>query len=869
MKHLVAILVLVASSVASAQEAVPPARDPSTSRAPAAPTQPPPTTTDPKSNIQTVKPPDEPAPEAPAPQAPPPATSPARGRRPQQQPKLDADEVRIVDVTVEGVRRVDPEAVLAVVKSRAGAALDPVTVTTDLRSIWATGFFRDVRAETEPGTGGVRLVFVVVERPAIQEVKYVGLDDLGEDDMKPVVDVKPYTILNVDQLKRNVEKIKDLYVEKGYFLAQVRYRVEPVDGDDGEVNVVFEIQENAKVIVKHIAFIGNKTITDDAIKNVLQTREGNEISFLSQSGTYKREFFETDMFRIQALYYDNGFVSVKVGEPSATISPDRRYIYLSVPIEEGEQYDIGKVTFSGDVELKDETGKVVVSEDYLRGRLTIGNGELFNRTKLFADIQAVTDAYRDQGYAYTNVNPLTRTDPKTRTVDLELQVQRGDLVYFERIDVVGNTKTRDKVIRREMRVFEGDKYSATGIARSKARIYQLGYFETVEVTTNRGSRPDTMNVQVEIKEKSTGTFQVGAGFSSVESFIATMQISQNNFLGNGNLLSLSAQLSFGTYARQLATFDFIEPYFLDTRWQLGFKAYITKRFYQDFARSATGFSPTLGYPLTLDWRVNFGYTLERIQIDEVGGGRQIDYENLNNNGMNSAFNASIAYDTRDNRLFPRSGHYHILAAEVSNKAWGSNTSLEYQRFTMNIQRYVPLPFNFTLKFRGQFGYITGNGEQGVQISERFFPGGIYSVRGFNPRSLGPRVNVGFKGEPLGETTEFVRGGNKEVVFNLELEFPILTAAGIKGVLFTDAGNAYDDNEGFFYLDTPRDLRPNAYLFNSTDPIKPPLGLFYSFGFGLRWLSPIGPLRFEWGIPITKVRPQDRSLIFEFTIGNFF
>ncbi len=867
MKLLLAAIAVAWSTTAAAQETTPPARDPSTSRAPASATPPPPSTTDRGATIKNDPPADKGEASEVNPQ-PQPAPSPPRGKRPPT-PKTDGDDLRIVDVSVEGVRRVDPEAVLAVVKSRAGAALDPTVVTTDLRAIWGTTFFRDVRAETEPATGGVRLVFVVVERPAVQEVKYVGLDDLGADDMKPVVDVKPYSILNTDQLKRNVEKIKDLYVEKGYFLAQVRYRIEPIDGDDAEVNVVFEIQENAKVIVKHIAFVGNQKIPDDQIKSVLQTREGNELSFLSQSGTYKREFFETDMFRIQALYYDNGFVSVKVGEPSATISPDRRYIYLSVPIDEGEQYDIGKITFSGDVELVDETGSTVVSEGALRQRLTIGRGELFNRTKLFADLQAVTDAYRDQGYAYTNVNPLTRTDPKTKTVDLELQVQRGDLVYFERIDIVGNTKTRDKVLRREMRVFEGEKYSATGIARSKARIYQLGYFETVEITTNRGSRPDTMNVQVEIKEKSTGTFQIGAGFSSVESFIATMQISQNNFLGNGNLLSLSAQLSFGVFARQLATFDFIEPYFLDTRWQLGFKAYTTRRFFQDFSRAATGFSPTLGYPITPDWRVNVGYTLERINIDEVGGGRQIDFENLNNDGMNSAFNASIAYDTRDNRLFPRSGHYHILSTEVSNKAWGSNTGLEYQRYTLNIQRYVPLPLNFTLKFRGQFGYIVGNGEQGVQISERFFPGGIYSVRGFNPRSLGPRVNVGFKGEPLGETTEFVRGGNKEVVFNLELEFPILTAAGIKGVVFADAGNAYDDNEGFFYLNTPRDLRPNAYLFSSTDPIKPPLGLYYSFGFGLRWLSPIGPLRFEWGIPITKVRPTDRSLIFEFTIGNFF
>lgn len=778
----------------------------------------------------------------------------------------------VADVAFEGLRRVDPEAVVGFVKSARGAALDPEQVTADLRALWATSFFRDVRAETEAVEGGVRLVFVVQERPSVREIQYAGIGDLSEEDIKAVVDLKPFAILNVDQLKRNAEKIKDLYVEKGFYLATVAYRVEAIEDTDAEVNVVFDITENAKVVVRQITFVGNKALGADQLRQVMQTQEGSELSWLSQAGTYKKEYFQTDLFRLQALYWDNGFVTVKIGEPTATISQDRRFIYLTVPIFEGKQYKVGNIKFAGQVKLEGEQGAVLVDQPMLEKRLTIASGDVFNRTKLFTDIQTLTDVYRDQGYAYANVTPNSAVHEDTLTVDLDLEVERGDLVYFERIEMVGNTRTRDKVIRRELRIFEGEKFSATAVNSSRARIFQLGFFENVNITTNRGSSPDLMTVQVEVKEKSTGTFQIGAGFSSAESFIATAQISQNNFLGNGQLLSISAQLSFGDFARQLATLQFYEPYFLDTQWSLGMNAYVTQRYYRDFARNSTGVSPSFGYPITPDLRVNAGYTLEDIEIstDFGSGSSGTRLYNLNRDGLNSAVNGSISFDTRDNRLFPSSGHHHVLSGEVSDPMFGSDEGLAYRRVQLAMRRYVPLPLSFVLKLNASFGMIFGGGDQGVPISERFFPGGIYSVRGFVPRGLGPTIDVPLSGDDVtAETRPFTIGGNKEAVFNLEVEFPIIEAAGIKGVIFADAGNAFDDAEGFFYAGTPHELIPPAYLLGSTRAIDPPLGLYYSWGFGFRWFSPIGPLRFEWGIPITKRNPRDDSVLFEFTIGNFF
>ncbi|MEO0814964.1 MAG: outer membrane protein assembly factor BamA, partial [Myxococcota bacterium] len=393
------------------------------------------------------------------------------------------------------------------------------------------------------------------------------------------------------------------------------------------------------------------------------------------------------LFRIQAYYLDQGFVEVRVGEPSAAISSDRRYIYLNVPISEGERYDFGKVTFAGEVELNADDGTPIITKDSIRNVITIDEGEQFARTKLFDNIQSVTDAYRNQGYAFANVTPNSRLDRENNIVDIEMEVARGEVVYFGRVEIVGNTRTRDKVIRREVSIIEGDQYSAVGIDRSKARVFQLGFFEDVNITTQRGAAPNILDVTIEVKERSTGTFQIGAGFSSVENFIATAQISQNNFLGNGQLLSLSAQLSFGDFARQLATFQFFEPYFLDSQWSFGFNAFLTQRLFVDFQRNARGVSPTFGYPITRDLRLTFGWNLEDVEV--VPRNDAFTFAPLSRGGLTSAFVAAIAYDTRNNRLFPSAGKFYQFRAEFSNEAFGANPDLELNRYQLLIRNYLP------------------------------------------------------------------------------------------------------------------------------------------------------------------------------------
>lgn len=785
-------------------------------------------------------------------------------------------------ITVEGLHRVTLQALRAEIRTQVDQELNRVVVGEDLQRLWATQLFDDLRVDVAPHPkGGIQLFYWVQEKPTVRSVNFSGFDAVSEEDLKEAIGLQTGTVLKKSQIDSDIAKIRDLYLTQGYYLVQVRHTATqvpppivaghaPPKDAVPDVAVTYAIQENAKVQVREIRFMGNQNVAADDLRAGMQTRQGNELSFLTQSGTYKEEFFQTDLFRIQAIYYDRGYVAAKVGDPLLQISGDKRFVDIRIPVSEGDRFKIGDIGFSGDIELEAEKGDKAIDAPRLARNLQIQSDTFFARSTLFADIQRITELYRDRGFAYANVVPNSSLRPGDKKIDLDLQIDRGERYDIGVIQIVGNTKTRDKVIRRQMQVFEGERYSGSGIRLSKARIFQLGYFETVELKESPGDGPNLINITVEIKEKSTGTFQVGAGFSSVESFIATAQISQNNFLGNGQLLSVSAQLSFGDFARQLATFQFQDPFFLDSRWFLGINAYITQRFFRDFQRNATGFSPSFGYPLTHELRLTAGYTIERIDISTDFDGSQQGIARFGSDfqgGINSAVSLSLSYDSRDNRLFPTKGMYHVLSGEISDSALGSTDILGYRRVQLFTRFYYPLPLSMVLRFNASIGMVFGGGPNGVLVSERFFPGGIFSVRGFPPRGLGPVESTLVAGDPFSEAVDFTRGGNKELVFNLEVEFPIIKAAGIRGVIFADAGNAYNENENFFYLDTPE--RPQAFLIGSNRPIGVPLGLYYSFGFGFRWLSPIGPLRFEWGIPITKRTPRSRDIIFEFTIGNFF
>ena len=520
---------------------------------------------------------------------------------------------------------------------------------------------------------------------------------------------------------------------------------------------------------------------------------------------------------------------------------------------------IGKVDFTG--ELLDHRPEL---EFLLQSR----PGDIFQRSRVAHDLFAVGDVYRDLGYAYANVTPMTNLDPKARTLDLVFDVQPGQKVTFERIEISGNTKTRDKVIRRELRIYEGELYGASIIKISKQRVTALGYFETVEITTKKGSADDKIVATIEVKEKSTGTFQIGAGFSSYESFILTGQISQNNFFGWGQTLSLQVQWSA---IRQLGQIQFVEPYFFDTKWTFAFDLYATDSFYTNFSRKAVGGSLTWGYELSgLAWlwpwtrhlediRIFGTYTNEYVNVTSAV--QDLLLYNRFRSGTTSAIRLSLQWDKRDNRLFPTAGIFLALSAEyappILAPKWlfGESVNL-FSRYTADLRWYKPIAGGLVFRSRLLVGAIFAwDQAHPIPISELYYIGGINTVRGYRLFDIAPRTLVGIAPSPDAPLHTLAIGGNKELVLNFELEYPLLEKLGIRGVVFFDMGNAF---------------APGAW----TDPAVS-WSLYKSWGFGFRWLSPIGPLRFEWGIPLNRRRDPvtgawlDQPLDFQFTIGNFF
>jgi len=771
-------------------------------------------------------------------------------------PARGADGPVVAEVRVEGNRRVEVDAIKAAVTKK-GAVLDPKRLDADVRALMKLGFFTDVVVEREGDAQHPVLVYRVVERPTVREATIVGNEELSKDDLKDTVEVKPFTMLDLVALKKDVKRIQEKYVEKGYYLAEVRYRLE--DLPDNQVAVRYVVDEKAKVMVKEIRFVGNAKLSSETLRGAMLTQEGGLLSFMNSSGTYREDMFQRDLAALQATYLDHGYVNVKVGKPSLSLSPDRRFLFVAIPVEEGEQFRIGTIAFSG--ELLDE-------EPRLRRLLQTRSGALFSRTKLGNDLFAAGDVYKDKGYAYANVTPLTNVDAEKRIVDVTYEVQPGLRTRFERIEVVGNDKTRDKVVRRELRLYEGELYSGTALRLSKGRVMALGFFETVEITTKKGSADDLIVATVEVKEKATGSFQLGAGFSSYENFILTGQISQQNFFGWGQTLTLQVQWSS---IRQLGQIQFVEPYFLDTKWTFAFDVYATESFYTTFTRRAVGGNMTWGYELNgltawwpfarnlEDMRVFGTYKNEYVSV--TGSTATATLANAFRSGTTSSFTLAWQWDKRDNRLFATDGVFLSASAELAPPAlapsavFGRRVNL-FTRYGVDARAYHPLPFGLVAKAKLTLGLIRGWDRAGdVPISENFYLGGINSVRGYRFLSLAPEEKVpcdrGVFNGPLCNVTV---GGNKQAIVNLELEFPMFQAAGIRGVLFADAGNAFKAGQ----WDDP------AVSWS----------LYKSVGFGFRWFSPIGPLRFEWGIPLDRRRDQagnfvDQAMDFQFTIGNFF
>lgn len=732
---------------------------------------------------------------------------------------------RVAAVLIEGNQRIDTAAIRAQVKSVAGP-VDPATVSADIKAIYATGFFAQVSAAVVPDApGGAALRFTVVEKPVVRKVFIKGNDEIEEKDLAEVFKFGSNRFLDRARVDALMRDAVNFYQAKGFYEATFDYSAVPVT--DNQVDLTFTVTEGRRFTIDAITFRGLQAIDPDELADVIQTREYSWYkSWLLGTGRLNKEMLENDRLIVRQWLLDNGYIDGAVSEPEIEARDGR--ITVVFDVEEGQRYVLGNVTVSGD--LIDGS-----AEKTLEG-LSLGAGDVFSASKVRADSFTISDRFSDEGFAFANVVPGTVVSKATGTVDIDYVVSKGNPVTINRIKIRGNDKTYDNVIRRELRVEEQSSYSGTKVKRSQQLLERLGYFEEVGITSEPSDTPDTVDLLVNVREGSTGSFSVGAGYSSADGALFNARLAENNLFGTGRSLSLNADI--GT-ERNNIVLSLTDRRFNDTFWLVGADLIASEREYNDFDRQLAGGGLEVGYPLEevfgevaedIDFSLQYEYfDVEIRNVDEEDAAQLvIDSEGRS---TSSAFTPKLIRNTINNPLNPTKGSKQVLSFEIA----GAGGDQEYYLLEARQTWYYPLLQtslgDFIFSWRATVGYGESLDDDPFPLFKRYFPGGINSVRGFKNRSLGPKDERG---------NEF--GGSKELVNNLEIIFPLVNSAGFKGVVFYDVGNAFDDDDNI-------DLGE----------------LREAYGYGLRWSSPVGPLRIEFGFPVDREEGES-SMVTMFSFG---
>jgi len=719
-------------------------------------------------------------------------------------------------IAFEGNKKIKDETILANIKSRVGEPFSEDIVREDIKRLYSIGYFDDIRIEIEPFEGGVKLVFIFKERPTITSVDFQGNKEFEGDKLKEQITITPGGIANPELIMDNVRKIVAFYQSEGYWLVEVIPVIREITEDS--VALTFQINEGEIVKVRGINIHGNKALPDGRIKKVMKTREWWLFSFLTGSGVYKDEEIRADVERIKELYHNHGYINVEVSEPVVRLSDDRKRLYIDISVSEGQQYRVGRLGVEGNT--------VFTADDILK-RLKTRQGDIFSRRGLKDDIDMIIDMYTEKGYATVDVEPVINVNDRERTMDVTLSIKEGDIYRIGRIEITGNTKTRDKVIRREVRLDEGDVFNSRLLKRSYQRINNLDYFETVNITPLPRVKDKLIDLHVNVKEKMTGMLSIGGGYSSIDKFMFFGEITQRNLFGKGLQLSFRANLSS---IRTEYNISLTDPWFLDKPISASFNVYDESFKFPDYDKRAKGFSIGFGKELSEYVRGNIRYELEEADIRNISDDASSIIKEQEGTRVTSSISPSIWRDTRDNYLDPRNGTRHAIYATIAGLG-GDNY---FVKGLIDSIRYFPVTSGTTISLRGRIGYATGFAGRNLPLYERFYVGGINTVRGLGFGEAGPRDE---KGEKI--------GGDKELIFNAEYIFPLVEEIRLKGLLFFDAGRSFDDKEDISIAE----LRTTA-------------------GFGFRWVSPFGPIRLEWGFNLDPRSDESDSKI-EFSLGTIF
>jgi outer membrane protein insertion porin family len=731
------------------------------------------------------------------------------------------DLFKIDQIQLIGLKKVEKEAVLEKIGSKPEMVLDNYLLKKDLEKIYSMKYFDEVEAHQEIQNGKNTLVFRMKEKPIITKITFEGNDGLSDDDLKGQVKTKVFSILDSTSIKNDVQGLLKHYEEKGYFLASVDTELKNLNAEN--IELIFHVKEYDKVKVKKISFLGNKAFKDEEIKSILQTQEDSLFSALSGSGNFKEINFQNDIERLKYFYRMKGYLQINVGTPEITVSEDKKWVFITMKLTEGPQFTVNKITFQGEV---------LFPEPDMREKLTLKENETYSEESLRKDIQLLTEMYQDEGYAFANVIRNLNVVPGENKVDVEFSFEKGKIAYFGRVKVKGNSKSRDKVVRRELLIREGQKFNGTALRQSKENVQRLGFFEPESIIFNTVSpkdKEDVLDVEISVKEKNTGQISLGAGYSTSTGFFFQSSVSQSNFRGLGQNLTFSLNIA---HTSKTFSVDFTEPYFLDTKWSLGGGVFVSN---DDTSASYTekkkGMNVRVGYPIFAYTNLYTTYKLEDTKITTLDD-PTIDV-NIEN-GLASSIQGSIVHDRRDDRSDARKGIFLSYSTEYTglggDKKWIKNEA--------EARGFYPVWQDLIFRSRFYTGRLDEVNGRPIPRTEKFTLGGSRNLRGYAYEAVGPKRSAR---NAAGTLLTFNTGGVFSAFTNFEFQHPLSREAGLKWVVFFDAGHAGDFDKVRVYTD---------------------------YGFGFRWFSPIGTLRFEFGYPLTGEYKNQGSQ-FHFDIGQLF
>ncbi|WP_018410640.1 outer membrane protein assembly factor BamA [Methyloversatilis thermotolerans] len=737
------------------------------------------------------------------------------------------------DIRVEGIQRTEAGTVFNYLPVRVGESFNEDKAAQAIKALFATGFFKDVRIEVE----GDVLVVVLEERPAIASLEFTGMKEFDKEAIKKGlrdVGLAESRIFDRSVLDRAEQELKRQYLSRGRYSVEVKTVVTPLERNRVAIN--FQIDEGEVAKIRQINIVGAKSFKEKDLLKLITLTTPNWLSWYTKNDQYSKQKLSADVETLRSWYLDRGYLEFNVDSTQVSITPDKQDIYITISITEGEKYTVSGIKLSGEL---------LLPEEELVKLVKLKPGDEFSRKKLTDTTKAISDRLGNEGYAFANVNSVPEPDKEKRTVSFTVFIDPGRKVYVRRINVLGNSKTADQVVRREFRQMEGAWYDGEKINRSRSRVDRLGYFDAVTVETPAvPGTTDQVDVNLTVKEKPTGNLMFGAGFSSSESLILSTSVSQQNLFGSGKSLSLS--LNSGSINKTYSL-SFTDPYYTPDGISRGYDLYLrnvnpTRLNLGNYRTSSVGAGLRWGFPIREDDRINFGLAVDQTSIDvyEDSPQRYIDFVNEFGDS-NTSLLATVGWarDTRDSFIWPTTGAVRRVSGEIATPPG----DLRYMKVSYQHQQFFPLWGDFVLMLNGELGYGRGYGDKPLPFYKNFYVGGIGSVRGFETASIGQRDRDG-NGNLLRATI----GGDRRVVMNAEMLFPFPGMGQDRSLrlgTFVDAGNVWATDESL----NLGDLR-------------------YSAGLSVAWSSPMGPLKFSIAQPLSK-EPTDRLQRFQFQLGNVF